>query len=200
MNDIIRIALPLYFTFYFGYVFIYKSSLVAKEIGKSPMVLPKNDTAYGLIGLYFKLIHVLLLVYTIAFGIIPIIHQYLSPILLMDTNIFQYIGIGLLAIALVWTIIAQENMKISWRMGIDEVTKTPLITTGLFAYTRNPIFVGLILGFGGLFLVTPNSLTLVIFLLEFVLIQIQVRLEEVHLEKLHGQTYLDYKLKTKRLF
>ena len=49
-EEIIRIALPLYFVFYFGYVFIYKSRLVAKEIGKSPMVLPKNDTAYGLIG------------------------------------------------------------------------------------------------------------------------------------------------------
>ena len=198
-EEIIRIALPLYFVFYFGYVFLYKSRLVAKDIGKSPMVLPKNDTAYGLIGTYFKIAHYLLIVYTIVFGVYPIIHQYLSPIYLIEIDWVQYIGIGFLLIALIWTIIAQENMKNAWRMGIDEATKTELVTNGLFAYTRNPVFVGLNLGFGGLFLVTPNTLTLVIFLLEFVLIQIQIRLEEAHLEELHGQIYLEYKSKTRRL-
>lgn len=200
MNEaIIRIVLPLYFIFYFGYVFIYKSRLVAKDIGKSPMVLPKDDSAYGLIGIYFKIAHYLLLTYTIAFGIYPTIHEYLSPIRIIEVEIVQYIGMGMLLIALVWTIIAQENMKNAWRMGIDEAMETPLITNGLFAYTRNPIFVGLILGFGGLLLITPNTLTLVTFLLEFILIQIQIRLEEEHLEKLHGQIYLEYKSKTRRL-
>lgn len=198
-EEIIRIGLPLYFIFYFGYVFIYKSRLVAKDIGKSPMVLPKDDSAYGLIGIYFKIAHYLLLIYTIVFGIFPVLHKHLSPISILENKIAQYIGIGLLSIALVWTIIAQENMKNAWRMGIDKATKTPLITNGLFAYSRNPVFVGLILGFGGLFLITPNTLTLVVFLLEFILIQIQIRLEEEHLEKLHGQVYLAYKNKTRRL-
>ena len=198
-EEIIRIVLPIYFIFYFGYIFIYKSRLVAKDIGKSPMVLPKDDSAYGLIGTYFKVAHYLLLAYTITFGIYPIIHEYLSPIHLIEIEIIQYIGIGMLLIALIWTIIAQENMKNAWRMGIDEATKTPLITNGLFAYTRNPVFVGLILGFGGLLLITPNTLTLVMFLVEFILIQIQIRLEEEHLEKLHGEVYIAYKSKTRRL-
>lgn len=199
MEEMIRIGLPIYFVFYFGYVFIYKSRLVAKDIGKSPMVLPKDDSAYGLIGIYFKITHYLLLLYTIAFGIYPVIHKYLSPISILENEISQYIGIGLLSIALIWTIIAQENMKNAWRMGIDKAVKTPLITNGLFAYSRNPVFVGLILGFGGLFLMTPNTLTLVVFLLEFILIQIQIRLEEEHLEKLHGDVYIAYKSKTRRL-
>jgi protein-S-isoprenylcysteine O-methyltransferase Ste14 len=199
MEEMIRIGLPIYFVFYFGYVFIYKSRLVAKDIGKSPMVLPKDDSAYGLIGIYFKITHYLLLLYTIAFGIYPVIHKYLSPISILENEISQYIGIGLLSIALIWTIIAQENMKNAWRMGIDKAVKTPLITNGLFAYSRNPVFVGLILGFGGLFLMTPNTLTLMVFLLEFILIQIQIRLEEEHLEKLHGEPYLVYKSNTRRL-
>lgn len=198
-EDTLRAILPLYFTCYFGYIFLYKSRLVAKDIGKSPMVLPKDDTAYGLIGSYFKIAHYLLLIYTIAFGLYPIIHQYLSPIYLIEINWVQYIGISLLFIALIWTIIAQENMKDAWRMGIDTATKTELVTNGLFAYTRNPVFTGLILSFCGLFLVTPNTLTLIIFLLEFILIQIQIRLEEAHLEKLHKETYLVYKKNTKRL-
>lgn len=197
--EIIRIFLPLYFIFYFGYIFIYKSKLVAKKIDKNPMVLPKDDSAYGLIGTYFKIAHYALLIYTITFGVYPTIHQYLSPISLIETPLVNYIGIGMLLIAFIWTIIAQENMKNAWRMGIDETTETPLVTNGLFAYTRNPVFVGLILSFGGLFLATSNTFTLVVFLLEFILIQIQIRLEEAHLEELHGQTYLEYKSKTRRL-
>ena len=34
----------------------------SKDIGKSPMVLSKNDTAYRLIGTYFKIVHYLLIV------------------------------------------------------------------------------------------------------------------------------------------
>jgi hypothetical protein len=36
-------------------------------------------------------------------------------------------------------------MKNSWRIGIDTVTKTELVTTGLFAISRNPFFFGMTL-------------------------------------------------------
>lgn len=199
MNEIIKIGLPIYFLLYFGYVFIYKSWLVAKEIGKSPMVLPNDDSAYGLIGKYFKIVHILLVIYTCSIGLFSSISQYILQIFLIELNILKYIGWSFLIIAFVWTIIAQENMKSAWRMGIDEANKTNLVTNGLFAYSRNPIFIGLILSFGGLLLITPNTFTMVIFVVEFILIQIQIRLEEEHLEKIHGQIYLEYKSNTKRL-
>lgn len=199
MNEIIRIVLPTYFLLYFGYVFIYKSWVVAKEIGKSPMVFSNDNSAYSLIGTYFKIIHVLLIIYTCLFGVFPMIHPWLSPISLININNIKYVGLTFLIIGLIWTIIAQKNMKNAWRMGIDTHSETNLITNGLFAYTRNPVFVGLLLSFGGLFLVTPNTFTLIIFLIEFILIQIQIRLEETHLEKLHGEIYLNYKATTKRL-
>jgi len=41
----------------------------------------------------------------------------------------------------------------------------------------------------GIILTIPNALTLLIFVLGFVLIQIQVRLEEEFLIKLHGAEY-----------
>jgi hypothetical protein len=70
MDEILRMILPIYFIVYFGIAFVLKSVMVAKRIGKNPLVLPKDDTAFGLIGLYFKLtlvaifIYVLILVYS----------------------------------------------------------------------------------------------------------------------------------------
>ncbi|HXH19364.1 MAG TPA: isoprenylcysteine carboxylmethyltransferase family protein, partial [Chitinophagales bacterium] len=77
-------------------------------------------------------------------------------------------------------------------------SKTKLITTGLFRYSRNPIYLGMVLALLGVFLIAPTALILLILVVCYVLMQIQIRLEEEHLIKLHGQAYLDYKKKVRR--
>jgi protein-S-isoprenylcysteine O-methyltransferase Ste14 len=51
----------------------------------------------------------------------------------------------------------------------------------------------------GLFLTTPNALTGLFLILGYILIQIQIRLEEEFLTNQHGQNYLNYKQKVRRL-
>jgi hypothetical protein len=48
MNEFLRILLPTFFIVYFGIAFVEKSVIVAKRIVKNPLVLPKDDSAYGL--------------------------------------------------------------------------------------------------------------------------------------------------------
>jgi len=50
-----------------------------------------------------------------------------------------------------------------------------------------------------IFLATPNGLTVLFLILGYMLIQIQIRLEEEFLTKEHGQKYLEYKQKVRRL-
>jgi protein-S-isoprenylcysteine O-methyltransferase Ste14 len=199
MADFIKIILPIYFIIYFGIAFVLKSLIVAKRIGKNPLVLPKDDSAYGLIGLYFKLTLIAMFVYVLAFAFFPAWHTYFLQIIQLDNSTIKYIGLTLLLIALLWTVIAQGHMKNSWRIGIDTETKTELVTTGLFGLSRNPIFFGMILSLVGLFLVTPNALTALFLILGYVLIQIQIRLEEEFLGREHGQAYINYKQKVRRL-
>ena len=89
-------------------------------------------------------------------------------------------------------------MRDSWRIGIDRETETELVTTRLFGISRNPIFLGMILSLIGLFFVTPNALTLIFLILGYILIQIQIRLEEEFLIEQHGQAYKEYKQKVRR--
>jgi len=107
-------------------------------------------------------------------------------------------GLVLLGFAFVWTVIAQYDMRDSWRIGIYTETETELITSGLFNYSRNPIFWGMVMSLLGLFLVTPNALTLLFMVLGYVLIQIQIRLEEDFLTKQHGPKYISYQQKVRR--
>ena len=69
----------------------------------------------------------------------------------------------------------------SWRIGVDNEHKTKLVHTGVFSISRNPIYLGMMVTLIGLFLVIPNAVTLLIFVLGVVVINIQVRLEEEYL-------------------
>lgn len=199
MNEIIKIIIPIYFIIYFGVAFILKTLMVAKRIGKNPLVLPKDDSAYGLIGFYFKLTLIAMFIYVFVYALFPSWHNFFLNIPSLDNQILKYIGFLFLTFSLVWTIIAQGHMKNSWRIGIDMETKTDLIKTGVFSLSRNPIFFGMFFSLAGLFLITPNALTLIFMILGYVLIQIQIRLEEEFLIKEHGQEYSDYKQDVRRL-
>lgn len=60
-------------------------------------------------------------------------------------------GWALLLAALAWTLVAQAQMGDSWRIGIDSANSTALVTSGLFAISRNPIFLAMRINLLGLF-------------------------------------------------
>ena len=95
-------------------------------------------------------------------------------------------------------IIAQYQMGQSWRIGIDEANKTELKQVGFFGLSRNPIFLGMLVSLLGIFLVLPNIVTAVCMVSSYLLIQIQVRLEEDFLLNQHGTAYSAYKNKVRR--
>jgi len=93
---------------------------------------------------------------------------------------------------------AQIHMRNSFRIGIDQNAQTELVSNGLFRFSRNPIYVGMLGALLGLFLVTPNAFTLLINIIAYILVQIQVRLEEDYLLKLHEKAFLTYKNRVRR--
>lgn len=199
MADFIRFFIPLYFIFFFIISFVGISYKVAKQIGKNPNVLPKDDSAYGLVGLYFKLILLALFIYTALLLFFPKEIFPAFKINNLEYDLFQYTGLGLMIIALIWVITAQLQMKNSWRIGIDNTMKTDLITRGLFRFSRNPIFLGMTISLLGFFLVFPTVIAFSFLLMGSILMQIQIRLEEEYLIKEHGEIYLTYKKKVNRM-
>lgn len=199
MVDFIRFFIPLYFIFFFIISFVGISYKVAKQIGKNPNVLPKDDSAYGLVGLYFKLILLALFIYTVLLLFFPKEIFPAFKINNLEYDLFQYTGLGLMIIGLIWVITAQLQMKNSWRIGIDNTMKTDLITRGLFRFSRNPIFLGMTISLLGFFLVFPTVIAFSFLLMGSILMQIQIRLEEEYLIKEHGEIYLTYKKKVNRM-
>ncbi len=200
MKEFLRYYLPVYLLIYLVTAFILPSYRVWKKTNVNPITFRGADDAHDYIGKLFKIVMIGLTVTVIIYAFVPSIYSFLLPVFWLEYQTVQFIGIGLLALSLGWTVLAQIQMGNSWRIGIDEEKETALVQTGLFRLSRNPIFLGMQITLLGFFLVVPNALTLLILVLGFVLIQIQVRLEEEFLIKMHGGEYENFKRKVRRWF
>ena len=195
----LKIYLPIYLILYMLVAFVIPTYRTYKMTGINPITFGKNDNAHDYIGFIMKVLIVLLFVAVLTFSFSEKIYSYLVPISYLQTKTLAIIGLALIHIALVWISIAQYQMSNSWRIGIDEKNKTKLVTDGVFSISRNPIFLGMIISVVGLFFIVPNALTFFLIIITYIVIQIQIRLEEEFLQKQHSQDYVSYKLKTKRL-
>ncbi|MCY7375626.1 MAG: isoprenylcysteine carboxylmethyltransferase family protein [Pyrinomonadaceae bacterium] len=190
--------LIIYLVFYFGAAFVLPSYRVWKKTGVNPITFRGADTAHDYIGRLFKIVMLVLTLVIIIYAFAPSFYPYLLPIAWLENRTVQFIGLALLLLSLGWTILAQIQMGNSWRIGIDEQKQTALVRTGLFRYSRNPIFLGMIVTLFGVFLTIPNALTFLILILGYVLIQIQVRLEEEFLTGTHGEEYIEFRKQVRR--
>ncbi len=87
----------------------------------------------------------------------------------------------------------------SWRIGVDPRETTELVTTGVFARARNPIFTAMVAAQAGTVLMAPSWPSLVALTALVVAIELQVRrVEEPYLRKTHGAGYLDYSARVGR--
>ncbi len=117
----------------------------------------------------------------------------LAPRLALSTRPVNLTGVVLVLVGFVLTIAAQVSMRSAWRIGVDEAERTTLVTEGLFAYVRNPVFTGMLFTALGLVLLVPNLVSVAAFASALAGLEIQVRLtEEPYLLRAHGSAYHSY--------
>jgi protein-S-isoprenylcysteine O-methyltransferase Ste14 len=191
-------ALFIYCLIYFLLAFVWRSVLVYRRTGHNPFVLAGGDDAHGYVGRAFKGVVLAIAVVVSSHAFFPAASQGWVPLPGLQSPALAYSGWALLWISLAWLLVAQYQMGVSWRIGIDNKVATPLVETGLFKRSRNPIFLGMRLNLLGLFLVLPNTATACIAVAGEVVIQVQVRLEEAFLAARHGDAYRAYQGRVRR--
>lgn len=196
MTNFIIYFIPVSYILVFCVTFPGRSLYLLKRTGKNPEMFPTDGSAQDYVGKCFKKILFLLFLYSISLKlIIPCSIGYFT---IVDFTALKYLGVILKIFSFIWTFVAQINMNDSWRIGIDKNSKTSLITTGLFRMSRNPVFLGMLMMLIGLFLMVPSFISLFFLMITYIIIQIQIRLEEDFLFNRHGQSYMSYKNKVRR--
>lgn len=132
--------------------------------------------------------------------IIPII-QIISIVLYagMVHIAVRIIGVAVTGVGVLVFITSVLQMKDNWRAGVQREDKTSLVTTGIYAVSRNPAFlgfdlmyIGILLSFFNWYLCLATCLAVVLFHLQI------VNVEEDFLIEAFGEEYLEYKKKVAR--
>lgn len=187
-----KILLVLYWFGTHILLFAFRSFLLWRDTGINPVVFEKKDDAHDFNGQVFRFVFVLSFFTIALYAFGGKWYEYLLPIWYLEAPYLKIIGWALMIIPIPFVFLAQLQMSDSWRIGIDKKNETDLIETGLFRWSRNPIYLGIFVAHLGFFLVLPNALTLLYVVLSFVTVQVQVRLEEAFLKEIHGSEFLAY--------
>ena len=116
----------------------------------------------------------------------------------IESGIARSVGVLFVVSALVMFAMAFLSFGDSWRVGVDVQTPGALVTRGLFAFTRNPIFVSLDLWFIGIFLMNQTLGFLIFAIAAVIVMHWQMLREERFLSDLYGEPYRKYCARTAR--
>ena len=117
----------------------------------------------------------------------------LSPLAILDTGAARVTGTAIAVAGIVATIAAQWQMGESWRIGVDPTEHTGLVTEGVFAHVRNPIFTAMLIAAVGFTLMVGNWVAVAGLAALIVALEVQVRaVEEPYLARTHGADYGTY--------
>jgi protein-S-isoprenylcysteine O-methyltransferase Ste14 len=165
-------------------------------IGVGKQGLPRLVELSFLIGFVLWVVIVLSSALNFEAKGMPILMLLNKP--LLDWRLAKLLGVVLLTCSLVIFIAALVSFGNSWRVGIDEKTPGELISRGIFAVTRNPIFLSLILYTSGSFLIAGRLSLLLFAVLVAAGVHYQIIQEEKFLLRRYGRAYQDYCARTGR--
>ena len=133
------------------------------------------------------------LVFAAAFGL-----PTLSTKEIFHSGINEWLGVAFCFAGLSFLLWSLISFGQSFRVGIDTGRPDKLVTDGIFAYSRNPIYVSGALILTGQFLILSNWTLLIYTFAGFGVFHRQVLREEGYLRKHYGDDYTQYCRRVRR--
>lgn len=119
---------------------------------------------------------------------------------LLPSPIFKMVGVLLAFAAVSLYGVGLKHLGEAWRLGVDRDKAGPLVTNGIYAWTRHPIYVAFDLIFIGTFFVHSGWLFLLLVLVWLPLMHQTMLREERFLRFQFGDEYTDYCKRVGRYF
>ncbi|MGI9438469.1 MAG: methyltransferase family protein [Parvibaculales bacterium] len=124
---------------------------------------------------------------------------YVAPVRPILDALWQYIGLGLMVLGFAIILLAARGFRKNETTIIPDGQPSALMENGLFAYSRNPIYVAMAVLLTGSGLAVGHIWALAIVPIFVLLVQrIWIVKEEENLEAEFGQIYRNYKMRVRR--
>lgn len=167
------------------------------HIGPGVYTFGRSDSAHDLQGWLFRMVVRGLALFFLLRLIWPETAGFAGPIPWLATAPVAWAGLAVLTLGSALAVAGQWQMGTSWRVGLGREA-TGLVTGGLFAVSRNPVFVGFVLVLAGCFLTDANAVTATLAGIGWAAMATQTRLEEAHLTATNGADYQAYCARVRR--
>lgn len=139
-------------------------------------------------------------------GLYDVYLVFRAPFPELDTFVNAYpspapwLAIAVMAAGAAIILASQANMGRSWRVGVpaQENHVDNLVTHGMHRFSRNPVYLGIMLFLTGAFLAVPGPLSAVAVIVSFTGLTIIISQEEVYLRARFREQYDDYAMRVRR--
>jgi protein-S-isoprenylcysteine O-methyltransferase Ste14 len=176
-------------------------SFALRRAGIDPWVLPTGDDAPGFLGRAFVGLVAVWAFVLVTGAVAPgWAVRALGAVPLLLGPAFAWAGVALMLAGVVIVVAGQRAMGQAWRVGIKTDDRPGLVTEGIFGWSRNPVFLGMLLAAAGATLAIPHALSLAALAATYMALSVQIRLEEAYLESWLGEAYGAYARKVGRWF
>lgn len=203
LDTVLRILLPTYALLAIAVIAARRARLL-KEIGYDPIVIrPLRQTEMPHDWLESILLVAVLALFAdiVLNAVSPVwVSQQIAVPLLRHATAARWLGLGVVTGGLILSGAGVRRMGTSWRMGIDSRNPGALVTGGLFARMRHPIYAGMLLVASGAAAATADVLSIAAATAAWVGLPVQARLEERFMLSVHGDEYRAYMARTGRFW
>ncbi len=186
---------------FFACVALFYTSRIVFErrrSGKTPVYSGTPGSLHYATHLSFRIFRAAILIVCIVRFWWPAFDLYLIPFYFAWHPAVLILGDLLLLSGFAGVVLVHFYMGKDWRSGSRAKDSTCLITTGPFAFSRNPMMLGVLVAQVGFFLALPTIFTLACLVIGIWAVNAQTRVEERVLFDRFGGTYLDYSQRTPR--
>jgi protein-S-isoprenylcysteine O-methyltransferase Ste14 len=167
---------------------------VRRSTGANPR---GHARGHALAALFNGLAALLLLVTAIAYPLRARSVDWFGRFALLDRPLARGVGVISLTLAGVCLIWGEISLGRSFRVALPERAQ-PLVTHGIYRFTRNPLVLSVDLLALGVLLLAPSWLALISLVLNVVAYESKIRIEEATLREAHGAAYEAYCRRTGR--
>lgn len=193
-NNPIKICLLILLTTHF--IIFFTPLIIIRKKGFDPHGTHKN---YSLLARITPISYFLLIIYIISYIFFSNVIDLVPIFTLFSEEIYVIIGIIIIILGLLFESLGIITLGINFRVELPK-EETKLITSGIYRFMRNPIAFSMYLFVIGIFLMTPNILSLIISIMNIITFNAKVSKEELFLLEIFGDDYKEYKSRVGRYF
>jgi len=131
---------------------------------------------------------------------LPFLTHYFIPIMVIVQKPYSYLGSIFMIAGLILAVESSRMFKAAGNHYDLKSGSAKLITSGIFLYSRNPMYLGVLFWLIGLGILLGSLISFLYPIIFFILANIMIILEEKKLINIYGDTYMNYRRSVRRWF